>query len=228
MGQKKYSNGFQLTLHPDTLELPLRWKKPQVIFVNSMSDLFHKDVSDDYVEAVVRVMERANWHTYQVLTKRSSRMRNLLQTRLQFASRLPHIWWGVSVEDREHGLPRVEHLRQAPATVRFLSVEPLLEDLGSFDLDGIHWVIVGGESGAGARPMKKEWATSVRDQCAKANVPFFFKQWGGVRKSKAGRELEGQTYNDVPLRIELPVLDNGRRLAAIAEIESENASAKRR
>jgi protein gp37 len=214
-----YEQGFDLRLVPEKLAEPLRWKTPKMIFVNSMSDLFHKDVPDDYVEAVVRVMERANWHTYQVLTKRSSRLRNLLQTRLHFATSLPHIWWGVSVEDRAHGLPRVEHLRQAPAAVRFLSVEPLLEDLGAINLQGIHWVIVGGESGAGARPMRKEWVISVRDQCAKANVAFFFKQWGGTRKSKTGRELDGKKYDELPKRVELPVLEHPRRLGAITEVE---------
>jgi protein gp37 len=165
-------------------------------------------------------MERANWHTYQVLTKRSSRVPDMLRTRLQFAAGLPHIWWGVSVEDRAHGLIRIKHLQQAPAAVRFLSIEPLLEDLGELDLKGIHWVIVGGESGPGARPMRKEWVLSVRDQCRTAAVPFFFKQWGGFQKSKAGRELDGETYNEVPSRVGQPVLDNARRLAAIAEIEA--------
>src|SRR5438034_4194559 len=211
-----YEQGFDLRLVPEKLADPLRWKKPQMIFVNSMSDLFHKDVPEEYVEAVCRTMERANWHTYQVLTKRSSRLRNLLQTRLQFAASLPHIWWGVSVEDRAHGLPRIDHLRQAPVAVRFLSVEPLLEDLGAINLEGIHWVIVGGESGAGARPMQKEWVLSIRDQCARHQVPFFFKQWGGVRKSKAGRELDGKTYDAMPSRLELPVLANPLRLAAVA------------
>jgi protein gp37 len=215
-----YEQGFDLRLVPEKLAEPLRWKAPKMVFVNSMSDLFQKDVPDDYVEAVCRVMERASWHTYQVLTKRSSRMRNLLQTRLQFAAGLPHLWWGVSVEDRAHGLPRIEHLRQAAATVRFLSIEPLLEDLGEINLEGIHWVIVGGESGAGARPMQKEWVLSLRDQCERAQVPFFFKQWGGVRKSKAGRELDGKTYDGLPTRVELPVIANPQRLAAIAEIES--------
>jgi protein gp37 len=215
-----YEQGFDLRLVPEKLAEPLRWKTPKMIFVNSMSDLFHKDVPEDYVEAVCRVMERANWHTYQVLTKRSSRMRNMLQTRLQFAAALPHIWWGVSVEDRAHGLPRVDHLRQAPAAIRFLSVEPLLEDLGEIDLTGIHWVIVGGESGAGARPMAKEWVLSLRDRCERASVPFFFKQWGGVRKSKAGRDLDGRTYDGLPGRVELPVLENSLRLSAIAEVES--------
>src|SRR5271155_4488830 len=215
-----YEQGFDLRLIPQKLAEPLRWKTPKMIFVNSMSDLFHKDVPEDYVEAVCRVMEQANWHTYQVLTKRSSLLRNLLQTRIRFAASHPHIWWGVSVEDRAHGLVRIKHLQQAPAAVRFLSIEPLLEDLGEVNLDGIHWVIVGGESGPGARPMHKDWVTSLREQCEKANVHFFFKQWGGTRKSKTGRELDGKTYDALPSRIELPVLQNPGRLAAIAEIEA--------
>ena len=214
-----YEQGFDLRLVPEKLAEPLRWKTPKMIFVNSMSDLFHKDVPDEYVEAVGHVMERANWHTYQVLTKRSSRLRNMLQTRLQFAAGLPNIWWGVSVEDRAHGLARIKHLQQAPAAVRFLSIEPLLEDLGEIDLEGIHWVIVGGESGAGARPMQKEWVLSIRDQCERARVPFFFKQWGGVRKSKAGRELDGKTYDDRPRVEPLPVAEPARRFAMIAEVE---------
>jgi protein gp37 len=193
-----YEQGFDLRLVPEKLAEPLRWGSPKMIFVNSMSDLFHKDVADDYIESVCRTMERASWHTYQVLTKRSSRLRNMLEDRLRFAGQLPHIWWGVSVEDRAHGLPRVEHLRHAPAMVRFLSVEPLLEDLGEVNLEGIHWMIVGGESGHGARPMHKEWVLSLRDQCARAGVAFFFKQWGGVRKGKTGRELDGRTYDELP------------------------------
>jgi protein gp37 len=215
-----YEQGFDLRLVPDKLADPLRWKTPKMVFVNSMSDLFHKDVPDDYIEAVCRVMERANWHTYQVLTKRSSLMRDMLQTRLGFAANLAHIWWGVSVEDRAHGLVRIKHLHQAPAAVRFLSIEPLLEDLGEVDLNGVHWVIVGGESGAGARPMKKEWVLSIRDQCEHAGVPFFFKQWGGVRKSTAGRELDGKSYDALPNRVELPVPDSSWRTAAITEIEA--------
>jgi protein gp37 len=191
-----------------------------MIFVNSMSDLFHEDVPDDYVCSVARVMQTANWHTYQVLTKRSERLRDMLQAMLAAAAAEAHIWWGVSVENRKHGLPRIDHLRAAPARVRFLSIEPLLEDLGQINLEGIHWVIVGGESGAGARPMQKEWVLSIRDQCERAQVPFFFKQWGGVRKSKAGRDLEGKTYNGMPGRVELPVLDNARRLSVIAEVEA--------
>jgi protein gp37 len=214
-----YEQGFDLRLVPEKLTEPLRWKTPKMIFVNSMSDLFHKDVPDDYVMNVTRVMQRASWHTYQVLTKRSERLRDMLQTTLAAAGAESHIWWGVSVENRKHGLPRIDHLRAAPARVRFLSVEPLLEDLGEINLEGIHWVIVGGESGPGARPMEKEWVVSLRDQCERARVPFFFKQWGGVRKSKAGRDLDGKRYDGLPARVELPVLDNPRRVAAISEIE---------
>jgi protein gp37 len=163
-----------------------------------MSDLFHEEVPDDYIAEVTDVMVRADWHTYQVLTKRSARMRDLLNERLRVAAAKRHIWWGVSVENKRHGLARVEHLRSAPARVRFLSVEPLLEDLGSLDLSGIHWVIVGGESGFGARPMKREWVISVRRQCRQQDVPFFFKQWGGLRKSKNGRMLDGRTYDEMP------------------------------
>jgi protein gp37 len=212
-----YEQGFDLRLVREKLAEPLRWKTAKMVFVNSMSDLFHKDVPEDYVEQVCRVMERANWHTYQVLTKRSSRLRNMLEDRLAFAAGLRQIWWGVSVEDRTHGLPRIEHLRQAPAVVRFLSIEPLLEDLGEINLDGIHWVIVGGESGPGARPMRKEWVLSIRDQCDRTGVPFFFKQWGGTRKSKAGRELDGRTYDGRPARVDLPPLADEQRLRAIAE-----------
>jgi protein gp37 len=223
-----YEQGFDLKLIPGKLAEPLRWQTPKMIFVNSMSDLFHKDVPDDYVEAVAHVMELANWHTYQVLTKRSSRLRDMLKEGLQFAAGLPNIWWGVSVEDRAHGLVRIRHLQKAPAAVRFLSIEPLLEDIGEIDLEGIHWVIVGGESGAGARPMDKEWVLSIRDQCERARVPFFFKQWGGVRKSKNGRELDGKTYDALPPRVRLPVLEHFKRMAAIAEIEALNQPATRR
>src|SRR5258708_40113361 len=150
-------------------------------------------------------------------------MRNLLGSHLRFAADLARIWWGVSVEDRSHGLPRVKHLQQAPAAVRFLSIEPLLEDLGEVDLTGIHWVIVGGESGPGARPIEKEWILSLRDQCDRAGVQYFFKQWGGVRKAKAGRQIDGRTYDGVPQRVELPVLDPAGRNAAIEEIEARYA-----
>lgn len=195
-----YEQGFDLRLIPDKLAEPLKWPASKSIFVNSMSDLFHEDVPDAYIEQVARVMHKADWHTYQVLTKRAERMRDLLRTRLAFAAQLSHVWWGVSVENRQHGLPRIDVLRGAPAAVRFLSVEPLLEDLGVLNLAGIGWVIVGGESGAGARPMRKEWVLSIKQQCAAAEVPFFFKQWGGVRKGEAGRELDGRTYDEIPPR----------------------------
>lgn len=199
-----YEQGFDLRLVPEKLADPLRWRSPRRIFVNSMSDLFHEQVPDEYIAAVANVMVQADWHTYQVLTKRSARMRDLLKKRLRFAAAMPHIWWGVSVENREYGLPRVQHLRSTPVQVRFLSVEPLLEDLGSISLSGIHWVIVGGESGFGARPMKRDWVVSLRRQCREQKVPFFFKQWGGVRKSKNGRTLDGRTYDAMPIAVKTP------------------------
>lgn len=195
-----YERGFDLRLVPDKLAEPLRWRTPKMVFVNSMSDLFHDGVPEDYIEAVANVMVRADWHTYQVLTKRSKRLEKLLATRLRFAASAPHIWWGVSVEDKRYGLVRIPDLQSAPATVRFLSIEPLLEGLGTLDLRGIHWVIVGGESGRGARPMKREWVLSIRNQCANAGVPFFFKQWGGLHKKRAGRKLDGETYDEFPRR----------------------------
>ncbi|MEA2691146.1 MAG: hypothetical protein QOJ16_533 [Acidobacteriota bacterium] len=195
-----YEQGFDLRLIPGKLDQPLLWRRPKMIFVNSMSDLFHEDVPDEYIAAVVRVMQRANWHTYQVLTKRSERLRDLLQTTLRSAAEEPHIWWGVSVENQKHGLPRIEHLRAAPAGLRILSVEPLLESLGPIDLSGIGWVIVGGESGPGARPIEESWVLDLRDQCRRAGVPFFFKQWGGKRKAVTGRVLGGKTYDEVPER----------------------------
>ena len=200
-----YEQGFDLRLVPEKLGEPLRWRAPKIIFVNSMSDLFHGQVPDDYIVAVARVMVAANWHTYQVLTKRSERVKRLLNSTLGFSAEQPHIWWGVSVEDQKHGLPRIDHLRAANAAVRFLSIEPLLEDLGPVNLAGIHWVIVGGESGPGARPMEKDWVLSVRDQCRRAGVPFFFKQWGGVRKAATGRKLEGKIYGEFPARVLHPV-----------------------
>jgi len=196
-----YEQGFDLRLVPEKLTEPFSWRSPKLVFVNSMSDLFQTGVPDSYAEAVSQVMVKANWHTYQVLTKRSERLKDLLNSRLRFAARQAHIWWGVSVENRKHGLPRVDDLRDTPAKVRFLSIEPLLEDLGKFDLRGINWVIVGGESGPGARPLQKDWVVSIREQCQSAGVPFFFKQWGGTRKARYGRELDGRTYDEYPERI---------------------------
>jgi protein gp37 len=201
-----YEQGFDLRLVREKLTEPLYWRIPRMIFVNSMSDLFHVGVPEEYIVAVARVMVAARWHTYQVLTKRADRLRILLDSKLDFAAKEPHIWWGVSVENRKHGLPRIEALQNSKAKMRFLSVEPLLEELGELNLDGIDWVIVGGESGAGARPMKKEWVISVRDQCRLNGIPFFFKQWGGVHKSLAGRRLEGRTYDEFPKRGNHPVL----------------------
>jgi len=214
-----YEQGFDLRLVPAKLEDPLQWKTPKMIFANSMSDLFHEEVPNDFICSVVRVMQSANWHTYQVLTKRSERLQEMLQTKLVAAGAEPHIWWGVSVENRKHGLPRVDHLRAAPACVRFLSIEPLLEDLGEINLEGIHWVIVGGESGARSRPMPKEWVLSVRDQCERAKVPFFFKQWGGRQKHKTGRLLEGRTYDEFPPVVRNPVPDKAVRMEMIDEVK---------
>lgn len=198
-----FEQGFDLRLIPEKLNAPSLWRKPLRIFVNSMSDLFHDQVPDDYIEEVARVMVQANWHTYQVLTKRSARMAELLRTRLNFAAGLPHIWWGVSVENRQYGLPRIDHLRDAPVRTRFLSIEPLLEDLGPINLVGIRWVIVGGEIGHGARAMDRKWVITIRKQCRENQVPFFFKQWGGARKSLTGRLLDGRTYDEMPPPLEL-------------------------
>ena len=214
-----YEQGFDLRLVPEKLCEPLRWRTPRMIFVNSMSDLFHDGVPDEYISAVARVMAAANWHTYQVLTKRADRLRDMLNSRLRFAAHKRHIWWGVSVEDQRFGLPRVDDLRETGATVRFLSIEPLLEDLGRIDLRGIHWAIVGGESGPGARPMKKDWVVSIRDQCRSQRVPFFFKQWGGVRKAAAGRRLENRTYDEFPPRVANRVPKDEQRAALASEIE---------
>jgi protein gp37 len=223
-----YEQGFDLRLVPGKLAEPLTWASPKMIFVNSMSDLFHKDVADDYILAVAKLMALANWHTYQVLTKRSERMCELLSTRLKASAAMPHIWWGVSVENKKHGLPRIDHLRQAPAAVRFLSVEPLLEDLGAVNLEGISWVIVGGESGAGARPMAKEWVLAIRDQCRQDGVPFFFKQWGGWNKKAAGRILDGCTYDEMPDRVQNPVPDRKDRLEMIERDSAFNCTKERR
>ncbi len=197
-GSPRYEHGFQLTIHADLVDLPRRWRRPRMIFVNSMSDLFHKEVPEEFVARVFDTMERANWHTFQILTKRSSLMRDFLRRRYG-ASRGPaHIWCGVSVED---GLrtSRIRHLRQAPAGIRFLSIEPLVGPVGRLDLDGIDWVIVGGESGPRARPMDPEWVREVRDQCVVAGVAFFFKQWGGFRPKSGGRSLDGREWSEFPV-----------------------------
>lgn len=193
MGQPNYRNGFKVTLQPDMLELPLRWKKPQTIFVNSMSDLFHEDVPFDYIQRVFGIMQRASWHRFQVLTKRAERL-ELVSSLLMWP---PNVWMGVSVESERYSY-RIDHLRSTSAQVKFLSLEPLLGPLPDLDLAGIQWVIVGGESGPGARPMNPAWALGLRDQCLAARVPFFFKQWGGVQKKRAGRELEGRTWSEMP------------------------------
>lgn len=196
-----YEQGFDLRLVPEKLNEPFKWSAPRMVFVNSMSDLFHDEVSDDYIEQVANVMVTASWHTFQVLTKRADRLRQLLSGKLRIAAAASNIWWGVSVENRKYGLPRIELLRQAPARLRFLSIEPLLEDLGDLNLRGIHWAIVGGESGRGARPMKCDWVLSILRQCRAQRVQFFFKQWGGVHKKKTGRMLNGRTYDELPTTI---------------------------
>ena len=193
MGQPNYANGFEVTLHEHMLTRPLEWKKPQTIFVNSMSDLFHKDVPLEFIQKVFAVMQQAHWHQFQVLTKRSERLLELSQ-QLEW---MPNIWMGVSVESEKYTF-RIDHLRQTGAIVKFLSLEPLLGPLPGLELTGVDWVIVGGESGPGARPLKREWVTDIRDQCQRVKVPFFFKQWGGVRKKQRGRELEGRTWDEMP------------------------------
>jgi protein gp37 len=213
-----FESGFDLRLVPEKLPEPLKWRTPKKIFVNSMSDLFHEGVPESYIEQVCHVMVAANWHTYQVLTKRSLRMRDLLRGRLAFAAEQKHIWWGVSVEDRQYGLPRIEDLRQSHPTAAFLSIEPLLEDLGQVDLSGISWVIVGGESGPGARPLHREWVLSIKSQCRAAAVAFFFKQWGGVRKHKTGRLLDGRTYDETPEPSTAPIKANAERERLIAAL----------
>ncbi len=193
MGNHRYQNGFSVTLHEDLITLPLKWKQPRVIFVNSMSDLFHDKVPYSFIEKIFVTMSETPQHVYQILTKRSGRL-------LEMAGDLPwspNVWMGVSVEDGRV-LQRIDDLREVPAYVRFLSCEPLIGPLDSLNLDGIHWVIVGGESGPKARPMKAEWVTSILDQCRRSDVPFFFKQWGGVQKHRTGRNLEGRTYDEMP------------------------------
>lgn len=216
-----YEHGFDLRLVPEKLLEPLTWPNPKTVFVNSMSDLFHGGVPDWYIGDVARVMERADWHTYQILTKRSERLRDMVNGPLSFVAELAHTWWGVSVEDRAHGLPRIEHLRETRAAVRFLSIEPLLEDLGEINLSGIDWVIVGGESGPGARPMQSAWVESLRRQCTISHIPFFFKQWGGVQKKKNGRTLNGRTYDEMPALVNSRVPEREDRRRLIQELQSK-------
>lgn len=193
MGQPHYANGFQLALHESALRLPLEWKRPQMVFVNSMSDLFHKDVPAEFILRVFAVMRQASWHTFQVLTKRADR---LLQVN-PMIDWPENVWMGVSVENEDYSF-RIDDLRRTHAKVKFLSLEPLLGPLPGLNLEGIDWAIVGGESGPGARPMAKEWVTEIRDQCGKARVPFFFKQWGGFNKKLSGRALDGRTWDEMP------------------------------
>jgi protein gp37 len=201
MGQANYREGFALSLQPHMVDLPLRWKKPKRIFVNSMSDLFHRDVPVDFIKKVFDVMGRAHWHQYQVLTKRSDRLLEL-SGELNWA---PQIWMGVSVENEKYKY-RIDHLRETGARIKFLSLEPLLGPLRNLNLEGIDWAILGGESGPGARPVNPEWVTQIRDQCVAAGVSFFFKQWGGVQKKKTGRTLEGRTWDEMPTESDLAVL----------------------
>ncbi len=193
MGQPNYRNGFEVTLHPAMLELPLRWRKPQTIFVNSMSDLFHEEIPAEYIQRVFDVMRRAHWNRFQVLTKRAERLAILSPT-IDWPE---NVWMGVSVETAAY-VDRIDLLRSTSASVRFLSIEPLLGPLPKLNLRGIDWVIAGGESGPRARPIREKWVIEIRDQCAAANVPFFFKQWGGTNKKKTGRLLEGRTWDQMP------------------------------
>jgi len=194
MGNPSYKNGFSVTLHEDMLELPFKWKKPQSIFVNSMSDLFHEDIPVEFIKRIFDTMRQANWHRFQILTKRSERMLEL-SPQLSWA---PNIWMGVTVENSNY-ISRIENLKKTGASVKFLSLEPLLGSLPSLHLNGIDWVIVGGESGPKARPIKEEWVIDIKNQCLDENVPFFFKQWGGINKKKAGRELEGRIWSQTPV-----------------------------
>ncbi len=193
-----FEHGFDLRPVPAKLDQPRRWRRPRRIFVNSMSDLFHPQVPEAYIAEVGQVMSEVRRHTYQVLTKRHDRMRELLSGELAWMGKLPNVWFGVSVENRSQGLPRLDALRETPAAMRFASIEPLLEDLGPFDLTAIDWVIAGGESGPGARPMREDWLLGILHQCRRQGVPFFFKQWGGARKSRNGRLLLGRTYDEFP------------------------------
>jgi protein gp37 len=198
MGQPNYANGFKLALHEKVLELPLRWRKPQAIFVNSMSDLFHEGVPDKFIQRVFHIMERAHWHRFQILTKRSGRLLEL-SPKLSWNS---NIWVGVSVENQKHAF-RIDHLRETGAKIKFISFEPLLGPILNLNLRGIDWVIVGGESGPHARPMDASWVVDIRNRCQRMKVPFFFKQWGGPNRKKSGRKLEGRTWDEIPTAVDM-------------------------
>ena len=196
-----YEQGFDIRLVSEKLTDPLKWNSAKRIFVNSMSDLFHEGVTDEYIAKVADVIRVAPWHTFQILTKRPERLAKLTGGALRCLQGCDQAWWGVSVENRRYGIPRIDVLRDLACQTRFLSIEPLLEDLGEIDLRGISWVIVGGESGHGARPMQADWVRSIQRQCHYANVPFFFKQWGGRQKKRAGRTLDGRMHDAVPERV---------------------------
>jgi protein gp37 len=195
VGVPNYANGFEVTLHEELLKLPLKWRKPKIIFVNSMSDLFHEKIPDGFILRIFDVMNRASWHRFQILTKRPDRL-SRMSPDLPWAD---NIWMGVTVEDRKCAF-RIEHLRKTRASIKFISMEPLLEPIAELELTGIDWVIVGGESGPGARPLNEEWVMDIKGKCQTLNIPFFFKQWGGVNKKKSGRLLEGRLWNQMPVR----------------------------
>ena len=194
MGTPNYANGFEVAIHPHVLDYPLHWRKSNMIFVNSMSDLFHKDVPLDFIKDIFQIMEKANWHTFQVLTKRAERLFKVAH-KLNWA---PNIWMGVTVESSDY-TERIKLLSETPAKVKFISFEPLLSSINKLNLKGIDWAIIGGESGPGARPMEEDWVLDIKRQCRKHKVPFFFKQWGGTNKKKAGRSLRGRTYDEMPV-----------------------------
>lgn len=220
MGQPNYANGFEVTLQPHMLDKPLTWKKPQVIFVNSMSDLFHDSVPLSYIQQVFDVMRRAHWHEFQVLTKRAERLAELAP-QLHWPK---NVWMGVSVENAKY-TNRIDHLRGIGAAVKFLSVEPLLGPIPHLDVTGIDWVIVGGESGRTPRPMKESWVLEIRDQCVRAKVPFFFKQWGGTNKKAAGRNLDGRTWDEMPVSKAVMLSGASRQLRAVKELRLATAAA---
>ncbi len=210
MGQKNYANGFDVTLHPHTLKIPLKWKKPQMIFVNSMSDLFHNDVPFSFIKKIFNIMSKSYWHRFQILTKRAERLYEV-SPKLNWPE---NVWMGVTIESPSY-LCRLEYLSKVPASVKFLSLEPLLGQIPKMDLTNIDWVIVGGESGPGARTMQKEWVIDIQKNCHEENIPFFFKQWGGINKKKAGRLINGRTFSEMPIHNDdSPALSHKKTLVA--------------